>query len=170
MKKLAILFAGLFIMAISVQNVNAQTASAETAATIITPIAINKTVDLNFGNIVANVAGNVTVAPNGSRSSTGPTLPTATPGTITAASFNVTGLANATYAITIENATFDVTRDGGTETMEVNTIVTSPSATGTLNGTGAETITVGATLAVGLNQAAGLYENDDELEITVAYN
>lgn len=49
MKKLAILFASMFIMAIAVQNVNAQDpqiASADAAANIITPMAITKNVVL----------------------------------------------------------------------------------------------------------------------------
>lgn len=173
MKKLVLLFASLFIIVIAVQNVKAQTnatASAETSATIITPIAISKTADLNFGNIVAGTAGTVTVGTNDSRSSTGGvTLPAATPGTITAAQFAVTGLASATYSITTPSS-FNVTRSSGSETMEVNTFVTDPTPTGTLDGSGAQTVKVGATLEVGANQQAGTYVNAADLVITVAYN
>lgn len=171
MKKLVLLFTGLILMAIAAKNVEAQTnatASAETSATIITPIAISKTADLNFGNIVAGTAGTVTVETNDSRSSTGGvTLPAATPGTFTAAQFTVTGLANATYSITVPSS-FNVT--SGSDQMEVNTFVTDPTPTGTLDVTGAQTVKVGATLAVGANQQAGTYVNTADLVITVAYN
>lgn len=170
-RKLIFLVAGLLFMVSAVQQVNGQTEisdAASTSATIITPIAISKTVDLNFGNIVAGTAGTVTVGTDDSRSSTGGvTLPTATPGTITAAQFDVTGLANATYSITVP-ASFNVTGPG--DDMEVSTFVTDPTPTGTLDGSGEQTISVGATLAVGANQTAGTYTNADALVITVAYN
>jgi len=173
MKKLAVLFASMFIFAIAVQNVNAQTnvqASASSEATIITPLAIVKNVDLNFGNIVAApTSGVVTVATNGTRSKTGGvTLPAATPGTISAAKFTVTGLANATYSITLPSA-FNITRSGGTETMEVSAFVSNPTPTGLLTG-GTQELFVGASVAVGANQAAGTYVNATALTITVAYN
>lgn len=170
MKKLIVLFAGLFMMTIAVQNVNAQDASATAAseATIIQPIAIAKNVDLNFGNIVAlTTAETVTVAPNNTRSSSNPlSLPTATPGTISAAKFTVTGLADATYSITVPPA-FNVT--SGANTMEVSTFVTNPTPTGVLTG-GTQELFVGATIAVSADQAAGVYSNADALVITVAYN
>jgi hypothetical protein len=46
MKKLLVLFAGLFLVVVATENVNAQTSattSAETFANIITPITIQKT-------------------------------------------------------------------------------------------------------------------------------
>lgn len=169
MKKLAIIFIAIFGMTFAFNSVNAQVATANTEATIITPIAISKTFDLNFGNIAAGTAtGTVTVAPDDGRTSTGDvTLPAATPGTITAAQFDITGLANATYSITVP-ATFNVT--GAGNPMAVGTFVTDPTPTGTLDGSGEETVKVGATLSVGANQAAGVYTNTTDLQITVAYN
>jgi hypothetical protein len=174
MKKLIVLFAGLFMMTIAVQNVNGQDAdaSAITTATILEHIDINKTGDLNFGNIVANAGGSVTIAPDGSRSSTGDVvLPSTTPGTITAAKFEVSGADNATYSIVVTSSSFNVTF--GVNSMLVDNILTNKGdspTTGTLDATGDDEITVGATLTVGANQPAGVYTNDDELEITVAYN
>jgi len=172
MKKLVFLFASLFITVIAVQNVNAQTSantSAQTSANIITPIAIQKTVDLVFGNIVPTAnPGTVVLATNGTRSFTGGAFAFANgTGDPTAAEFNVTGEEDATYSITITNSSFDVTN--GSETMTINNIVTTPTPTGTLT-EGTQTIKVGATLNVKANQAPGLYKNENSLEITVAYN
>jgi hypothetical protein len=175
MKKAIVFFSALFLMTLAAQNVNAQpftgqkTATSATEATIITPIAITKTIDLNFGNVVSGTGtGTVTVVPAGTRSSAGDvTLPAATPGTITAATFNVTGLANATYSITLPT-TLNVV--SGANSMVVNGFTSNPTPTGTLSASGAETVTVGATLNVGANQAAGTYTNASDLEITVAYN
>jgi hypothetical protein len=79
------------------------TAEAHAYATIITPITLTKTTDMNFGNIVAGAStGTVVLVVNATRMSTGGViLPTATPGTITSAKFKTSGLANATYTITL---------------------------------------------------------------------
>lgn len=170
MKKVTIILTGVILMTIASVNVNAQnkTATASTSATIIQPIAIAKTVDLNFGNIVAITSpATVTVSALGARTSSNPlSLPTATPGTITAAKFTVTGLADATYSIVVP-AAFNVT--SGSNTMEVSSFTTTPSPTGLLTA-GTQELTVGATIAVGGNQPAGSYTNATALQITVAYN
>lgn len=173
MKKLIVLFAGLFLMTIAVQSVMAQNpkdATATTTAVIITPITIEKIDDLSFGNIAAGAQeGTVTVATGSTRSKTGDvTLPSAIPGTITAAKFTVSGQANATYSITVPSA-FNVTSPGNAA-MQVSTFVTNPSTTGTLSETGSQDLFVGATIAVAANQAAGTYTNGDGLKITVDYN
>lgn len=174
MKKISFLLAGLCIVAITSQKAQAQasaSATAQTTATIITPIQITKTADLNFGNIVAGTStGTVIVSPEGARASSGGViLPTATPGTITAAQFNVTGLPNATYSI-VTPSSFNVTRESGSEKMLVDQIVKTPTSNGTLAADGTQVIKVGATLHVNANQQAGVYKNTTDLTVTVAYN
>ena len=178
MKKFAILFAGLFLMTFAFQSVNAQqsdAASAVTSANILKVISIDKTDDLKFGNIIGTSAGGtVTISPAGGRSSSAPDLISANAmaGTFSAASFDVTGDNNATYSVVVTNPTFNVTNTNG-QTMSVGSILTnlgeSPT-TGALDGSGNQTITVGATLTVAENQEPGLYQNENALEITVAYN
>ncbi len=173
MRKTVFLLASLFVMVLATQRVNAEgpasaSASASANATIITPIAIAQVADLNFGNIVAGTAtGTVTVDTGGNRtSSTGITLPNATLGTVNAAEFTVTGLADATYAITLPGS-IDISTTGG-ETMTVTGFTSNPSGTGTLAANGEQTLSVGATLNVGENQAAGDYTGT--FNVTVAYN
>jgi hypothetical protein len=173
MKKTVFLLAGLFVMACGIQSVKAQTASASAKATIITPIAITHEgkPDLNFGNIVAGTAtGTVTVDTGGNRtSSTGITLPNATPGDFHAAEFTVTGLANATYAITLpESINISTTEGGPTMTVTDFTSNPDPDEAGKLAADGKQTLLVGATLNVGAGQVAGDYTG--EFSVTVAYN
>jgi len=151
-------------------------ATAVTNATIISPISIakkNATSDLNFGNIISDlVGGTVTVVPAGTRTATGLTLPTAQPGTVGAAIFTVTGLANATYGITLPASAITLTGPASA-TMSVGTFVSNPAAGmsgGLLNGSGTQDISVGAILTVGPSQAAGLYTNAAGLSVTVNYN
>ena len=144
-------------------------ATASATATIITPIAITKTTDMNFGNIAVNASGGtVVLTPAGGRSTTsGCTLPAAT-GTVTAASFTVTGEGTSTYVISLP-ANHTITRVSGTETMIVDVFASTPSGTGALTG-GTQTLLVGATLNVGVSQVPGSYTNVAGFTVTVNYN
>src|SRR4249920_2521913 len=96
------------------------TASATATATIVAPIAISKTVDLNFGNVAVIAFGTVVLSPvDGTRTKTGGVTLPSTIGTVTAASFDVTGEGVYTYAITLPSSDYTITRVGGTETMAV---------------------------------------------------
>ncbi len=147
-------------------------ATASAAATIITPITITKTADMNFGNVAvsATIAGTAVLAPAGTRTTGGAggvTLPSTT-GTVAAASFTVAGQASYTYAITLP--TTCTLSDGASHSMTVNTFTSSPATTGTLSGTGTQTLNVGATLNVSAAQASGTYTNATGVPVTVNYN
>jgi hypothetical protein len=145
------------------------TASASATATIVTPIAITKTVDMNFGNVAVQTSpgGTVVLSPAGTRTKTGGvTLPNVT-GTVAAASFNVTGTGNYTYIITLPSS--DVTITSGVNTMAVNTFTSTPSGTGALTA-GAQTLTVGATLNVSAAQPSGTYTTGTPFDVIVNYN
>ena len=168
MKKVLVL--AIVVLGFAASSFAQVTATASTTATIITPIAITKTVDMNFGNIAVSptIAGTVVLPTTGARTLTGGvTLPVVT-GTVTAASFNVTGEGTSTYSITLPSAaiTLNGTPSG---TMTVQNFVSTPSGTGALTG-GAQVIKVGATLNVGAAQTAGIYTNAAGLFVTVNYN
>jgi hypothetical protein len=149
------------------------TATASASATIITPISITKTIDLNFGNIAvsASTGGTVILDATGSRTTGGAggvTLP-ATTGTVAAASFDVAGAASFTYAVTLPTST--VTISSGSNSMNVTAFTSSlTGSVGTLSSGGTQTFTVGATLAVAAGQAPGLYTNATAIPVTVNYN
>lgn len=144
-------------------------ATSSASATIVTPITIAKTADVNFGNVaIGSIAGTVVLSTAGTRSLTGGvTLPTTT-GTVTAAAFTVTGAANYTYSITLPGSATTLT--SGANSMTVNTFTSNPGITGTLNGSGTQTLKVGATLNVGASQAAGSYTSPTPFTVTVNYN
>jgi hypothetical protein len=145
------------------------TASATATVTIVAPIAITKTVDMNFGSVaVKSLGGTVVLATDGGRTATGDvTIASGISGA--AASFDVTGEGNYTYAITLPSTDYTITRVSGSETMTVNTFVSNPSGTGALTA-GAQTLTVGATLNVAGSQVAGTYTNAIGFDVTVNYN
>lgn len=165
-KILAIAIVGL---AFSVNAFSQATATATASATIITPISISKTADMNFGNVAvsATVAGTVVLAPAGTRTSTaGVTLP-ASAGTVAAAAFTVTGSGSSTYAITLPTLAHTISSGGNN--MTVTSFTSTPSGTGTLS-SGTQDITVGATLNVSAAQAPGTYTSGTPFSVTVNYN
>lgn len=145
-------------------------ASANVTATILAPITITKTVDMNFGNMAVNATdGTVALAADGVRTNTGGvTFLSANPGTVTAAAFTIGGLAGSTYAITLPTTDTDIDNSGNT--MTVNNWVSTPSGNGTLDGSGTQTLTVGATLTVKGGQTPGIYTKAAGFEVTVNYN
>jgi len=159
----------LFLVAFSISSYAQVSATATASATIVTPIAIAKTVDMDFGNVaVSATPGTVVLTPAGARSVTGGVSLPATTGTVTAASFDITGEANFTYSITLPAAATTIT--SGANTMDVDTWTSTPTPTGTLDGTGAQTLTVGATLNVAAGQPAGTYVSGTPFTVTVNYN
>ncbi len=169
MKKMTRFLAIAGLVSVSAGAFAQETATATATATIITPISISKTTDMNFGNVAAQstASGTVVLTPAGVRSVTGGTTIPATTGTVSAASFTVTGEADYTYSITLPTA--DVTITSGANTMTVNTFTSTPSGTGTLT-EGSQTVTVGATLNVSAAQPAGTYVSATPFNVTVNYN
>ncbi len=159
----------LFVMACGISAKAQSSATAPASATIVTPITITKTTDMNFGNVAVQAAtgGTVVMTPAGSRSATlGVTLP-GTPGTVSAASFTVNGEAGYTYAITLPVSV--TISDNASHSMTVNTFTSTPTPTGLLTG-GTQTLDVGATLNVAAGQAAGTYTSGTPFTVTVNYN
>jgi hypothetical protein len=147
-----------------------ESATATATATIVTPISITKTVDMNFGNVAVQSAagGSVILTPEGTRTTTGAVTLPLLGGTITAASFTVEGQGNYTYAITLPTADLQLS-DGASHNMIVNSFTSTPSGTGELTA-GSQVLNVGATLLVDAAQAAGTYVSGTPFNVTVNYN
>jgi hypothetical protein len=141
---------------------------ATVTANIIAPIGITKTVDMNFGNVVATTTlGTVQLSVANGRIFTGGLTSPATDGTPTAAVFSITADADYLYTITIPSANHQISN--GENHMQVNTWVTDQVTA--LNAEhGNVTLTIGATLNVGAHQVPGLYTSDAPFAVTVGYN
>jgi len=169
MKTLTKIFcASIILLGFNAASFAQVSATATASATIVAPIAIAKTVDMNFGNVASSAAlGTVVMTPAGARSVIGGVTLPATIGTVAAASFTVTGTAGYTYSITLPGGATTIT--SGANNMTVNSFTSTPAATGLLTG-GTQALTVGATLNVGANQVAGAYLSGTPFTVTVNYN
>jgi hypothetical protein len=143
-------------------------ATASATVTIVTPIGITKAVDMVFGNIATTpTPGTVVLGTDGVRTPNGGvTLPAST-GTVTAASFAVTGSGSYTYTISLPSS--PITLSGTTDGVTVGAFVSNPAPTGKLS-TGTQTVNVGATLNIPASTAADTYKNTSGLRVTVNYN
>jgi hypothetical protein len=131
----------------------------------VTPIAVTNTQALAFGKFAAGSGGAVTVNPNGMRSASGGVVLAASSGA--AAQFAVSGDPNLIYAISLP-ADGTVVLSSGTYTMALNSFLSNPGGIGQLSAGGTQAVSVGATLSVGSNQAAGGYSGS--FDVTVNYN
>ena len=155
------------------------TETAKAAVTILSPLSITATgLGMNFGNVVpSGQLGTVVLTAGGVRTMTGGASTMATAGTVSAASFSVNGQNSATYSVALPLLAVSLTpQDGATGApMLVSEFTSDLTATaingvwsGALGGTGSGTFNVGATLAVGMNQGAGLYTGT--FPVLLAYN
>lgn len=159
-------------------NVHAAGATSVATATSISPIAVAASQVLSFGRFVPAVgATTLTISNSGVRTGTGAIILSNTQAAYSAARFDVSGEANATYSIThsgaavltavapAAGATMALTK---TSDFSASNATTTNVAAGTLGATGLQSIYVGGTIAVAASQAPGTYTGD--VTITVEYN
>jgi hypothetical protein len=125
---------------------------------------ISKTADMNFGTLLTSaVAGTCVLSPAGVRTAGGGTFLGSATG-VSAAAFNVTGIANATFAITLPGS---ATLISGANNLTVTLFTSTPSGTTTLSAGGTRTLLVGGRANVNANQPSGTYSGT--FQVTVNY-
>jgi hypothetical protein len=158
------------MQAVALAQASSGNVTGDATADIVTPITVTQTTAMNFGGVVADASaiGSVILATNNGRSVTGAAL-LGNGAAARAGVFAVAGEANATFTITLPVGTVNLTHTNTTDLMTVGTFVSSLAGSpGTLNGSGALNVSVGATLNVGIAQLAGHYAGT--FPITVTYN
>ena len=153
----------------------ATNATANASATLLTPLSITKSVDLNFGNIASsNETGTAILSTAGVVTRTGG-VAVLTGIQATAAKFTVTGDAAQKFTMTapasigLSSGTGDPLNLVLEYKTDLGATLTAPSATGVVLTGGSRDIFVGGTLTVPANTVAGTYTNTTDLKITVAY-
>jgi len=174
MKKTILLIAVIAMMTGFTSRIFAQATVIGTTAgaVLVTPITLNETAPLHFGtmSVLATLAGTCDLSTTGTRTATGGVNLSALAPAATNAAYTVGGNPSATYAITLP-ATITVT--SGTDNMTITPTARTVSAgvdglTGTLDGGGADSFTIGGSLAVPAAQPTGTYAGT--FDVTVAYN
>lgn len=148
------------VLAFITNHAHAASVNANANQTVTAAIAIAKVSDLEFGSAAQGDAAK-TVAPGSSENAEN-------------ASFTVTGQASTAYTITLpaDGVVKMITAGGGSANTEinVNSFVSNPAAgaNGLLDGSGTQTLFVGATrAALGASQNTGSYTGS--FSVTVVY-
>lgn len=140
-------------------------ATVESRATIIDPIKIDKTVDLDFGNVIsAYTPGTVILSPDGSRVAYGVQLSNSMPGNVAPAEAVVTH-GNNNYSITLPESFSLFNQENPTQTLIIEDFTVTP-----LPGELSDILRIGATLKLEANQTSGYYTNSEGFNVTVSYN
>jgi hypothetical protein len=174
MKKSLIVSAVIVLIAGFTTKVNAQaTQNTAAGAVLITPISITQTSPLHFGvmAVQSGLDGTCILSTAGVRTATGGVNLSVQAPLATNAAYTVGGSLNTTYAITLP-ASITVTSSSFSMIID-NLLAKAASAasdglTGTLNGSGSDSFTVGGTLNVTAGKPAGVYAGT--FNVTVAYN
>ena len=148
---------------------NTASATATATANIVRGLTIANTQGLNFGRIVPNEGGVVTVSVKGERSSSDSAM--LIPDSYdkpTAAAFDVTGDGGHNFQILLpETATIKSENDKMEVSKFVCSLGDSSTLSGDLNELGTQNFTVGANLTVAASQAVGAYAGT--FDVTVTY-
>ena len=161
-------FAGLLFFFICSGSLFAQasaSATVESRATIIDPIKIDKTVDLDFGNVIsAYTPGTVILSPDGSRVAYGVQLSSSMPGNVAPAEAVVTH-GNNNYSITLPQSFTLYHQENPNQVLVIDNFTVEPVV-----GDQDDILRIGATLNLEANQTAGYYTNSEGFNVTVSYN
>jgi hypothetical protein len=174
--KLALLSAFAIGAASTMGSAAAADGVAATAASIVLPIGISSTRALSFGRIVSTgTAGTVLINTSGARTTGGGggalLVAGATP---SSARFNITGQASSNYSITYDNTVLTSGLNNMTLTAAVSDFTGGGGALGTVSDgqlsadLGLQSLYIGGTLSVAINQPAGEYAGT--ITATVNYN
>ncbi len=140
-------------------------AAVNSRATIIDPIQIDKTVDLDFGNIItAYNPGSVILSPDGSRVAYGVQISNTIPGNVTPAEAVVTH-GNNNYAITLPESFLLYNQENPNQVLRIDQFTVTPQ-----QGDVMDIIRIGGTLNLEANQLSGFYTNSSGFNVTVSYN
>ena len=166
--KVFLLFIGICLTGIF-QDLSAQTsatASFTASATIIQPIGITSTANMNFAHIDAQQGGAVILTPQNRRYSIGGVV-LAEGEDHTAATFIVTGQPGLAYSINVPSHSY--TLSNGVEEMILENFTSSLDGGGLL-AEGKQAFNLGATLNIKAGQTPGYYTSPSPMDITVIYN
>jgi hypothetical protein len=146
--------------------VQAASDDAVVTAVVVSTLSLVNQTDMVFGDIASsNAPGTVILSPSGTRLITGGTFVSSTVSTGPAV-FDVAGLPNAVYAITLPNSVVLTGASGNS--MVVDNFTSQPVSTGLTDPGGEQNLFVGGTLNVSSNQAIGSYSGI--MNVTVVYN
>ncbi len=160
----------LLFLLISFQGFSQASASSSVTARVrvVEPIKIEKSVDLDFGNVIGSfTTGTLTLDPDGIRTVNGVQISNAIPGDVTAAEAIVTHNNN-NYSISLPESFTLYNSENPNQFLLINQFTVQPLPNA--GDQGSDILKIGATLNFEANQLPGSYTNSAGFNVTVSYN
>ena len=156
----------LFSAVLGPVTVRSASDTATISAEVVSILSLINQTDMVFGDVAAtNAPGTVILSPTGTRLTTGGAFVNSTVSSGPAV-FDVIGLPNAVYAITLPDSV--VLSGASGNSMVVDNFTSQPANTGLTDSGGEQNLFVGGTLNINSNQAIGSYSGI--MSVTVVYN
>ncbi|TRO66510.1 DUF4402 domain-containing protein [Christiangramia sabulilitoris] len=166
LKKKSIFIVSIFLCLVStVTGQNSATANFTASVTIIEPVSIKTTSNMNFAEINAGTGGTVTLNPDNSRQANGG-VELKPGGLTTAAEFEIKGQQGHAYDLQIPSGIYSMSN--GANEIIIRDFALSELPQHLEEDT--QKIRLGATLEIPANQKPGRYVTPTPLEITISYN
>ncbi|MCF4101536.1 DUF4402 domain-containing protein [Gillisia sp. M10.2A] len=157
-----------FLLCYNLYSQVSATSTVESRATIIDPIKIEKTIDLDFGNVISGYTpGSVVLTPDGTRTANGVMISNSFAGTVSAAEAVVTH-GNNSYAITLPTSFTLYNQENQNQILVIDQFQVMPLLNSGVDGE--DILKIGATLNLEANQIPGYYTNTGGFNVTVSYN
>jgi hypothetical protein len=133
---------------------------------IMTPVVVQNDGNMDFGTIIPGTGlSRLRIDPDTGVLTVFSGNATIVGGTVSRATFTVSGDANERVRITLSQNRVDLTRVGGTETMRLNRFRLDGGRNRFLDTTGTAQFAVGGQIRVTANQAAGVYQGSFALTV-----
>ena len=155
-----------FLLIFSSLSHGQATANFTASVTIIQPIMITTTSNMDFAHLDAQNGGEVVLTPQNQRRASGGVV-LSEGGDVSAAAFKVTGEPGLTFDISLPNSRHTLTN--GNNNIVIRDFESSMKGTANL-GSGIREFSVGATLDIEDGQEPGFYSSTQPLAVTVNYN
>jgi len=160
----------LLFLLVSFQGYSQASATSTVTARVrvVEPIKIEKSVDLDFGNVIGSfTTGILTLDPDGIRTVNGVLISNAVPGDVTAAEAIVTHNNN-NYSIGLPESFTLYNSENPDQFLLINQFTVQPLPNA--GDGGSDILKIGATLNLEANQLPGYYTNSAGFNVTVSYN
>lgn len=145
------------------------TNAATATATLVRPLLITKSVDMNFGTLASSgTIGTATLTTGGEVSSDGGVRVMTGGDPTTAAEFDVEAPINVNITYTLPEVPLTLT-DGAGHDITLTAFSSTPTSGSNSGATGEYTIQLGASLSIPANSVAGEYKNTTDIKVTVDY-
>lgn len=155
-----------FVFSVSARGQTQATATFTASVTIIEPIGITNTSEMNFAAVDAKSGGTVILTPENQRFASGG-VKLADGNNVSAASFRVTGQKGFSYDITLPQGEYLLSN--GSQNIVLKDFTSNLAGSGDLT-SGISELRIGATVEIQPGQNPGTYNTLAPLPVTVNYN